>query len=281
MDDGCSFALASHPMKKALLPAVALLAAACAQSGSDTAGPEQNSALPAPAVRGGDGAPKAVTEQSDLIEFSYAWPAAATAIAALNARLEGELANDRNEALAGAREDRESRIGRDYPFNGHYFRKEWMIEGDTPRLLSLAAEIETFTGGAHGNQGYDSILWDRRAGQAIAFGDMFASAPTALAALTKDFCPALDKARAEKRQETLPLKGDDWMTTCPDIAKQTLVPVDENEDGRFETLRALIGPYEAGPYAEGSYEIDIPVTPAIRSLVKPDYADMFKDSPGR
>jgi hypothetical protein len=268
-------------MKKALLPAIALLAAACAQSGNNTAGPEQNNALPAPAVRKGDRAPKAVTEQSDLIEFSYAWPAAATAIGALNARLEGELAKDRTEALTGAREDKEARIGQDYPFHGHYFRKEWTVEGDTPRLLSLAAEIETFTGGAHGNQGYDSILWDRRAGRAIGFGDMFTSAPAALELLTKAFCPALDSARAEKRQDSLPLKGDDWMTTCPDIAKQTLVPVDENKDGRFEALRALIGPYEAGPYVEGSYEIDIPVTPAIRSLVKPDYADMFKDSPGR
>lgn len=281
MDEKPSFGLASRAMRKALLPAAALLAAACAQSGSDTTGPEQNSALPVPAARQGNAASKTVAEQSDLIEFSYAWPAAATAIAALNTRLESELAKDRTEALAGARDDKESRIGQDYPFNGHYFRKEWTVEGDTPRLLSLAAEIETFTGGAHGNQGYDSILWDRRAAQAIAFDDLFASPSAALEALTKDFCPALDKARAEKRQETLPLKGDDWMVSCPALDKQTLVPVDGDKDGRFETLRALIGPYEAGPYAEGSYEIDMPVTAAIRSLVKTDYADMFRNSPSR
>jgi hypothetical protein len=285
MDAKRAFGLASSSMNatihNAFLSAVALLVAACAQSGTDT-GPEQNSALPAPAAAPQSNAEaKAVAERTDLIEFSYAWPAAASAIPALNARLETELATDRNEALAIARDDKDARAGQEYPFNGHYFRKEWTVEGETPALLSLTAEVETFTGGAHGNQGYDSILWDRRAGQAIAFGDMFTSAPAALETLTKAFCPALDKARAEKRQETLPLKGDDWMTTCPDIGKQTLAPVDENKDGRFETLRVLIAPYEAGPYAEGSYEIDIAVTSAIRSLMKRDYADMFRDSLSR
>ena len=267
---------------KALLPAAALLAAGCAQSGADNAGPEQNGALPATApvaAPQSDAEAKAVAERSDLIEFTYAWPAAASAIPALNARLETELATDRSEALATARDDRDARVGQDYPFNGHYFRKEWAVEGDTSRLLSLAAEVETFTGGAHGNQGYDRILWDRRAERAIGVEDLFAAPEAAFAALAKAFCPALDKVRAEKRGETLPLKGDDWMTSCPALSQQALVPVDGDKDGRFETLRVLIAPYEAGPYAEGSYEIDIAVTPAIRSLVKPDFTGMFRDAP--
>jgi hypothetical protein len=37
----------------------------------------------------------------------------------------------------------------------------------------------------------------------------------------------------------------------------------------------LVAPYNAGPYAEGSYEVTVPVTPEILALVKAEYRDSF------
>ena len=65
------------------------------------------------------------------------------------------------------------------------------------------------------------------------------------------------------------------MIECPPLGDQVVVPVDADEDGRFERLRVLLGPYAAGPYAEGSYEVDVPVTGEMRALVKAQYRESF------
>jgi hypothetical protein len=43
----------------------------------------------------------------------------------------------------------------------------------------------------------------------------------------------------------------------------------------FTRIGILIGPYEAGPYAEGDYEITLPVTPEVLAAVKPEYRADF------
>ena len=260
--------------------AAALLLAACS-SESDPAPASDTATVASPAAAAAAAAPKAaaatarkIEEKSDLLEFSYSWPAEAAAIAALNVRFEAQAAKARPEALAMAKEDRDGR-GPELPFNGHYFQAEWETMGDSPALLSLAGEIATFTGGAHGNSVYDALLWDRAAGRAMASADLFEDKGAAFAAMGPIYCAALDKQRAEKREETLPLSGEGWMVECPALAEQVIAPVDANKDGRFELLRVLIAPYGAGPYAEGSYEVNVPVTPAIRQMVKKAYQAAF------
>ena len=43
----------------------------------------------------------------------------------------------------------------------------------------------------------------------------------------------------------------------------------------FDRVGFLIDPYTAGPYAEGTYEVTLPVTRAILAAVKPEYAESF------
>ena len=209
----------------------------------------------------------------ELLEFAYDWPEEATAIPALRQRFERERAAENRQAIADAREDQRQRPP-EVEFIGHSYSKSWASMGQSPRLLSLAAELYTFTGGAHGNTSWDAIVWDRRAGRQIPASGLFAK-PAAFQALSRPYCTALDEQRAEKRGESLPLSGDDWLIRCPSLAKQAVVPVDTDENGRFDTFRVLIAPYEAGPYVEGSYEVDVPVTPAIRASLRPEYRADF------
>ncbi len=151
-------------MKNASFAAALLALSACSGDSGISASPTANEAhtateTPAPTATPAAKA-RAVEEKNELLEFTYGWPAEAAAIPALNARLESELERDRTEALATAQADKDAR-GEEFPFHGHYLSKTWNSLGETPRLLSLAAEVETFTGGAHGNSVYDSILWDR------------------------------------------------------------------------------------------------------------------------
>ena len=217
---------------------------------------------------------KLVEEKSDLLDFTYGWPWEAAAIPALAARLEADLTRQRAEALATARADKDSRPP-DTPFHGHYFQKIWLAHGETPPLLSLAAQVAFFTGGAHGNTTFDSLLWNRTADRPIATADLFTDAAAAFAAMKKPYCEALDRARVEKRGAPLPAQGEDWLIGCPELVKQVVIPVDADEDSHFERRRVLIPPYEAGPYVEGTYEIDVPLTDALRALIKPAYKEAF------
>ena len=45
--------------------------------------------------------------------------------------------------------------------------------------------------------------------------------------------------------------------------------------GRIDRIGLLADPYVAGSYAEGTYEVTLPVTPAIVRAVKPAYRTAF------
>lgn len=263
------------------LPLAVLLLAACNAPApdarareADSAAPEPQAEVPQPPVPPAPADGRRVEDKNDLLEFTYAWPAEAAAIPALAARFEQDLERQRRDAAEGANADKEAR-GADAPFHGHYFSQVWTLQGDSPRLLSLAAEIGTFTGGAHGNSGYEALLWDRESDREVNFADLFAETKAAIEALRPAFCRTLDGQRAEKRGETLPLQGEGWMVECPELGEQAIAPADTDKDGRFDRLRVLIGPYTAGPYAEGSYEVELPVTDAVKALVKPEFSRAF------
>ena len=264
--------------------AVTLLASACSDAAptsdpAEVAGPTAPAVARAPTtepppVRAAAGR---IEETSDLLEFTYAWPAEASAVPLIVGRFREEARTAQAEAIETAREDKAARAPDAPTFNGHHYSKDWETTGQTPRLLSLAALFSTFTGGAHPNSGFDTLIWDRAADREVAFADLFADAAAAFRLLEPAYCAELDKQRAEKRQETLPLKKepDDWMTACPKLAQAPVALIDADRDGRFEAIRVLLGPYEAGPYAEGAYEIDIILGDEVRAAAKEQYRGSF------
>jgi len=218
--------------------------------------------------------PFKVEEKTDLLEFSYAWPAEAAAVPAIAARLNGEMERSRADALKLAGEDRKAAKANGFPFHTHSLQTEWTTHAATPRLLSLLGQSYVYTGGAHGMTGYNPLLWDAKTGQEVDFEAMLTSPGALSQASGNRFCDALDAARAEKRGAPVIRSGKDDFTACPDMMRQAIVP--ESKNGRtIDTLNIVIGPYEAGPYAEGSYEIPLPVDAAMLQAIKPDYREAF------
>lgn len=199
---------------------------------------------------------RVIEENSDLLAFRYAWPAIAEAAPGLRKRLEQQMAVDRTEATGYALNDSNERKKEDFPFNPHNFAKSWGVLGETPRLLSLAAEIYTFQGGAHGNTVYDGLLWDRMADAPVDRAKLLP--PALLVAVTSRYCSALDRAREQKRGEPVADRGSIF-NDCPSIDEQVIAPTDSDDNGRFDTLTVILAPYTAGPYVEGSYELELPV----------------------
>lgn len=224
---------------------------------------------PAPPAR-----PFKVEEKTDLVEFGYSYPAEAAAVPQIAERLQDDLSRGRADTIQSAREDKAARGKQDFPFLAYSLQTNWTTAANTPRFLSLLSEVYAFTGGAHGNTGYSALLWDRKVKKEVAFEKLLVSRQAFAGAVHDRFCKALNHARAEKRGEPVVVTGDDDFTICIDPMKQTLVP--ESKDGKaIRSVRVVIGPYEAGPYSEGSYDIDLPVDAATLNAIKPEYRAAF------
>jgi hypothetical protein len=244
------------------LAAAMLLLAAC------QAAPEPV-ARPAPGVP----VPFHFDEATALLQFHYEWPVEVAAIPALSRRLSGEMESWRSRLNAGARSELDYRNKNGFPFHGYQGSMKWTAAGQSPRLLSLAGAFEEYTGGAHGNYGTRALLWDRATASEQTFAGLFMDKASPAALMTQPWCKALDAQRAEKRQGQK-LGGE--FDQCPKLGEIVIVPTDADANGAFESLRLIANPYTAGPYAEGSYTVDLPVTPAIIAALKPEYRASFE-----
>lgn len=201
-------------------------------------------------------------------KFSYDWPAAADRIPALAAWLRADAAHTRAryDRLAAA----DPRVGAP-DFAPYESDTPWRVVADIPGWLSLSARRYSFSGGAHGNSVFRTLLWDKAAGRMRAPLDLFTSPAALSAAIRPAFCAALDRERAKRRQGTPAIAEFDQ---CIDPVKEVVI-LGSAGHVAFDRIGILIAPYEAGPYAEGSYEVTLPVTPAILALVRPPFRRAF------
>jgi hypothetical protein len=191
-------------------------------------------------------APEAATQPPLLAAMrSDALKAAATA--------KTEAARDATEAKKAG-----------FPFHRYEAISDWSLAADTPHLLALAGETYAFTGGAHGNTGYATKIWDKASQKPIPFSALFTDWARARALIEPAYCAAL--ATEQKA------RGGNGVNNCPKLADQPVVPW-AGLATRATQLRVLIGPYAAGSYAEGSYLITLPWPDGVKPLVKPGYRD--------
>jgi hypothetical protein len=219
---------------------------------------------------------QALTAKVDGFEFSYKWPAAAAAIPALDSWLRGNGEKIRKENQSGAMDQKAEAKKDGYPFHDYSYDEDYAVVANTPRMLVLLSNGYVYTGGAHGMPINTAIIWDKGAGKRIGTESLIPLPRLATVAKTR-FCDALDKERAKRRGE--PVRHDDPdqlsdFVDCVDMTKQLILPA--SKDGKaLDTMRVVIGPYEAGPYAEGSYIIDLPMDAALLATVNTPYRDAF------
>ncbi len=213
-------------------------------------------------------------EQTALFEFEYGYPAEAAAIPSLVAELEADLAKQRRALVSDAREGQAAAKDGGFSFNPYSHAVNWSVVTDLPGWLSLTASVTSFTGGAHPNHWSQALLWDKTADQSRVATDLFASRAALAKAIRDPFCKALNRERAERRGEPVLPDSDDPFDQCIDPTASTVILGSSNQQ-QFDRIGILVAPYEAGPYAEGDYEITLPVTKAVLAAVKPQYRSVF------
>ena len=254
------------------LIAVALSACSSAEDIERATGVERQAAVASSEAESGGA--RAVAEVNELYEFNYSYPAQAGAIPELRRELDARLDRGKAELVSQAETAKREAAAGDFPFRMHGLHVEWQTVADLPDWLSLSAEIATYSGGAHGNVGYDSLLWDRREGVLRQPRDLFVSPGALQQAVERRWCAALNEQRERKRGMAVDPTGEDMFDQCPGVDELTVLLGSSN--GRtFDRIGLIAGPYVAGPYAEGTYEVTLPVDMAVLDAVKREYDGAF------
>lgn len=273
---------------RVLLPALAstLLLAACSGASKDQASPDATSS-PIPGATGGtpvagatpgngpalgDGRTEKVS--SDLYEFEYSYPAAAAAIPGLKSYFDADLEEERRDLTKDAREQQAQSKKGNFPYRPLGSWTAWKVVADLPGWLSLSASESSYEGGAHPNHGFDALLWDRKANRKLEPEDLFTSEEALSRVIRRDFCRELDRQREKKRGEPIKSGSGEPFTDCIDPMESTLI-LGSASGKAFDRIGILVAPYEAGPYAEGNFEVTLPVTEAVLAVVKPEYRSSF------
>jgi len=225
----------------------------------------------------GPRSPFAVDRKGDTVEFNYAWSAEASATPPLVRRLRSDLETAWSAASTTAQADRVAALAANRPFNGHQFSRRWTTAGQSSRLLSLESQTMIVTGGAQPSHGADALLWDRRARAEIKAERLFGTGNDLAKLVHAPYCVTLEGERAKRRGSAV--QPGDAFSACPQLRALAVVPADSNANRRFDRVRLVAPNGVAGAYAEGRYDIAIPVTAAMLAAIKPAYRSSFEVQP--
>jgi len=201
--------------------------------------------------------------------FSYVWPKTLEKTPALVAYLKKDRAAQYKDYAPLFNEPSEAGPPLDSYENG----TSWTVQTTLPGLLILTGQRWAFIGGAHGYGYTDSLIWDVKAARVTPFSGLFTNPKAAEALLTPLYCRALDKERLVKRGEPTP--RDDIFGDCPKLFESAEIWPDKPVYGKFSRIGMSLGAYTAGPYAEGSYDLEIIIPKGLKALVKPQYQALF------
>jgi hypothetical protein len=273
-------------MRQALFPISLLLSSAACSSQADYARETGIRGDPDAIVTAAAPATPVAFEDSDAREggareFAYKWPAAVAAQPALAE----QLAAERDRILAQEKTEWAAALAESPPLpdcpgcRQRSYEMTWKVVADTPAFLSLSGDYATYAGGAHGMYGLRSLVWDKRAKRAFDGVALFRSPAALDAALGPKLCAALNAEREKRRGEPVVpgASGDvaSGFDSCHKVADATVL-VGSSTGKAFDRIGIWFGPYVAGPYAEGAYELNFPVDAAVLEAVKPEHVAAFK-----
>ena len=267
-------------MRREISLCVMLLSMTACWQADDTPPTPAPTATPTPtAPVTGDvpgGGARQVSEETDTFLFEYSYPKAAGDVPELAVWLDQRLARTRASLAADSARGLAEAQGDGFPYNKYSSTAEWEVVADLPGWLSLSAELSEYSGGAHPNYGYDTMVWDKTRKLPLEPIALFTSAAALDAALGEQLCEALNAERAKRRGEPVAEGSDELFDACVTVDETNLL-LGSRRGRHFDRIGIQIAPYLAGPYAEGSYELTFPITPELLATVKPEYREAFSD----
>lgn len=189
----------------------------------------------------------------------------------LHTRLYNDGVQTLTAFIDAAHKDRaeQSADGIDVPAYSHAIN--WKIAAQSPRFLSLYAEEDDFQGGAHPNNTFQALLWDKTTNDLINTGKLFAQGAD-LRGVDSFVCKQIEAERSKRAGQPVSEANDGF--TCPSLTDSRLILIPSTVTGKIGAIDALFAPSEVGPYAEGPYEIRVPQA-QLQGLIAPEFTDQF------
>lgn len=158
---------------------------------------------------------------------------------------------------------------------------------DTPTLVAIAADGNSYTGGAHGmpllarfvwlpQQGKllqaDELITERSGWQAVA-SHVREQLHTAMSQrIDADELPPGERAELLRNAGGMIDEG-----TEPDPANFAQFEPVATADGRLESLRFVFAPYQVGPYSDGVHTVQVPAS-VLLPHIAPVYRSLFESA---
>lgn len=262
-------------------PLAVLLLASCNREHPAT---NANPANTAPAPVGSAARPAAANVLQDVIErdprymIGISYPPIANRYPALAAELKRYADSARADLLQAV-----AALGQAKPAAPYDLSLSFTEVVSTPRVIAIAADGSSYTGGAHGTPLVARFVWLPQEDRRLAAKDLITDQSAwkdisdhvreqLQAALSQrvdaDDLPPSDRATVVKDAGRMIDEG-----TGPDVANFSQFEPVLAADGRIAALRFVFPPYQVGPYADGTQTVDVPadvllprIAPAYRSL---------------
>lgn len=264
-----------HPARLLLLSvAVAATLAACQRAEDKAQAPAK--APPAAVAAPASNTPVGYDSKTPYATVKLTLPQAVKTTPALHAALYADMVRDLKQFEEGAQADLSEAGGGPTPYEKTI---AFAPGAETAKLVSLARTDFEFTGGAHPNTSFASVIWDKTTNKRLGFADLFRPGAD-LSVLDKALCAAANAAKQARSpgSETATLDGKMW--TCPKAVSTPFVLTPGTTPGKAGGVTFLMGPYQIGPYSDGPYWIALPQS-AFRALLAPAYADQFDGAPAK
>jgi hypothetical protein len=262
---------------RALLPALALVLALSGcfrRDEKEAEAPPPAAAPAAPTTPAAAAAPLEYLSETPYARVKLELPQALRTHPDLHAPLYAEATADLRRFSEGAQADRTEAGGADaLPL----YEKTLALTpaAETGKLLSLQQVAREYTGGAHSNARFASVLWDKALKRRITAAELFRTGADT-AALDAALCEAINTARRSRSTNPRPLGLADG--GCPRALGLPFILATGTVGGKAGGLTFLIDPYRVDAYAAGPYRITVPQS-LFRTLLAPAYADEFAGEP--
>jgi hypothetical protein len=156
---------------------------------------------------------------------------------------------------------------------------------ETPRVVAVAADGSSYTGGAHGMPLVERFVWLPQMHQMLAAEQLIPDAENwkpvsayVREQLMTDLSAQLDDDALEGDLRSEQLRSRSRMIddgTAPEPGNFARFEPVMNADGSIRALRFVFPPYQVAPYVEGTRTVDVPAR-VLLPLVAPDYKPLFR-----
>jgi hypothetical protein len=270
----------TRPVRAALLAACLVMLAACGEQARDASPQAAREAAVAAKP-----SPSAIvlkdvleTTPTHVIGISYPAELADYPGLAVQARRYAEQA--RQQVVDAVRQ----RPG-DPALGPYELSLEFKLKHESPRLVVLAVDGSSYTGGAHGIPMIQRWVWLRPEQRLLTAAELFpqdgswqAISTSVREQLRNSVAQRLDADKVPPAERAAVVRTAGAMIDGGTEARPEDFAVFEpvmTPDGKISALRFVFPPYQVGTYSDGMHTVELPAAKLI-GMVNPDYRGLFE-----